>query len=113
MKNISLKTVSLIFLLSFVIFGCEQPPEPYQSEEISQNQDLTEIKYKNDNKMETSCGDGICDAKEQEKTNLCLQDCQKTKEKTPVVICPADAKICPDGSAVGREGPNCEFAPCP
>jgi hypothetical protein len=24
-----------------------------------------------------------------------------------------DAKICPDGSAVGRTAPNCEFAPCP
>jgi|GEM_PF-1429461 len=27
--------------------------------------------------------------------------------------CSAEAKICPDGSAVGRAGPNCEFAPCP
>ena len=27
--------------------------------------------------------------------------------------CTADAKICPDGSAVGRTGPNCEFAQCP
>lgn len=27
--------------------------------------------------------------------------------------CAADAKICPDGSAVGRIGPDCEFAPCP
>jgi len=27
--------------------------------------------------------------------------------------CTAEAKICPDGSAVGRVGPNCEFAPCP
>ncbi len=27
--------------------------------------------------------------------------------------CPADAKICPDGTAVGRVGPDCEFAPCP
>lgn len=27
--------------------------------------------------------------------------------------CTADAKLCPDGSAVGRTGPNCEFAPCP
>ncbi len=27
--------------------------------------------------------------------------------------CPTDAKICPDGTAVGRIGPNCEFAPCP
>jgi hypothetical protein len=24
-----------------------------------------------------------------------------------------EAKICPDGSAVGRQGPNCEFAACP
>lgn len=29
------------------------------------------------------------------------------------VACTMDAKICPDGSAVGRTGPNCEFAACP
>jgi hypothetical protein len=29
------------------------------------------------------------------------------------VACTMDAKICPDGSAVGRQGPSCEFAPCP
>ncbi|SRR6266568_9221475 len=27
-------------------------------------------------------------------------------------FCAADAKLCPDGSYVGRVGPNCEFAPC-
>jgi hypothetical protein len=27
--------------------------------------------------------------------------------------CNADALICPDGSAVGRAGPSCEFMPCP
>lgn len=27
--------------------------------------------------------------------------------------CTMDAKICADGSSVGRTGPNCEFAPCP
>jgi hypothetical protein len=27
--------------------------------------------------------------------------------------CTMEAKLCPDGSAVGRVGPNCEFAPCP
>ncbi len=26
--------------------------------------------------------------------------------------CTEEAKVCPDGSAVGRTGPNCEFAPC-
>ncbi len=28
-------------------------------------------------------------------------------------VCTQEAKICPDGSAVGRTGPNCSFAPCP
>jgi len=27
--------------------------------------------------------------------------------------CTMEAKICPDGSAVGRIGPNCDFVPCP
>lgn len=26
--------------------------------------------------------------------------------------CTQEAKLCPDGSSVGRQGPNCEFAPC-
>jgi len=29
------------------------------------------------------------------------------------VACTAEAKMCPDGSYVGRVGPDCEFAPCP
>lgn len=29
------------------------------------------------------------------------------------VFCTQDAKLCPDGSYVSREAPNCEFATCP
>jgi|SRR3989344_5238816 len=29
------------------------------------------------------------------------------------VACTMEARLCPDGSAVGRTGPNCEFASCP
>lgn len=29
------------------------------------------------------------------------------------VACTLEAKLCPDGSAVGRTGPRCEFAKCP
>lgn len=29
------------------------------------------------------------------------------------VYCTMEAKLCPDGSAVGRSGPKCEFAACP
>jgi outer membrane protein OmpA-like peptidoglycan-associated protein len=36
-----------------------------------------------------------------------------TTPGTGAVACTKDAKICPDGSTVGREGPDCEFAPCP
>ncbi len=29
------------------------------------------------------------------------------------VVCTMEAKLCPDGSYVGRSGPKCEFAQCP
>ena len=35
------------------------------------------------------------------------------EEQPKKIACTEEAKICPDGSAVGRTGPNCEFAPCP
>jgi hypothetical protein len=31
----------------------------------------------------------------------------------PQLGCTLEAKICPDGTTVGRTGPNCEFALCP
>ncbi len=31
----------------------------------------------------------------------------------PNVACTKEAKLCPDGSAVGRTGPACTFAKCP
>lgn len=35
------------------------------------------------------------------------------KEHMTRIACTEEAKLCPDGSAVGRTGPLCEFAPCP
>lgn len=29
------------------------------------------------------------------------------------IVCTQDAKLCPDGTSVGRVGPKCEFTPCP
>lgn len=29
------------------------------------------------------------------------------------VACTAEAKLCPDGTSVGRTGPDCAFAACP
>ena len=41
------------------------------------------------------------------------QDIPQPDESTESYECQADAMICPDGSAVGRQGPKCEFAACP
>lgn len=37
----------------------------------------------------------------------------KVYDELEKTACTLDALICPDGSSVGRTGPNCEFAPCP
>lgn len=37
----------------------------------------------------------------------------KSNSKPPQKACTMEAKLCPDGSSVGRTGPNCEFTPCP
>jgi hypothetical protein len=36
----------------------------------------------------------------------------RAHNNTPIA-CTQEAKICPDGSVVGRTGPNCEFTVCP
>lgn len=41
--------------------------------------------------------------------SLLLFGCTQPEAKA----CTQEAKLCPDGSAVGRTGPNCEFAACP
>jgi len=35
------------------------------------------------------------------------------KQSSKQTACTLEAKICPDGSSIGRTGPNCEFAACP
>ncbi len=41
---------------------------------------------------------------------LFLAGCVQTN---PPKACTAEARLCPDGSSVGRVGPNCTLAPCP
>lgn len=38
---------------------------------------------------------------------------ESSSEDSEYVACTMDAKMCPDGSYVGRSGPHCEFAACP
>jgi hypothetical protein len=44
---------------------------------------------------------------------LITYGCISDGNPPPIRACTQEAKICPDGSAVGRQGPNCEFAACP
>ncbi|MEK7186630.1 MAG: hypothetical protein AAB675_04715 [Patescibacteria group bacterium] len=44
--------------------------------------------------------------------NQILSTFKFTETNNPVA-CTEEAKICPDGSSVGRTGPKCEFTPCP
>lgn len=46
--------------------------------------------------------------KEEKPTTFCGDSDLGSKGKA----CTEEAKICPDGSTVGRTGPNCEFAAC-
>jgi len=37
---------------------------------------------------------------------------KKSEPKEPIVMCPMDVMVCPDGSTVPRSGPDCEFGIC-
>lgn len=41
------------------------------------------------------------------------RDGEVTLDGEEVAYCTLDAKLCPDGSYVGRVPPSCEFAVCP
>jgi hypothetical protein len=46
-------------------------------------------------------------------TVLFLAGCAPSIQPGGDVACTMDAKVCPDGSAVGRMPPDCQFAACP
>lgn len=56
--------------------------------------------------MATLCLDKKC-------TVVCPHYQGSQEEEASNVACTMEAKICPDGSYIGRTGPNCEFAECP
>ena len=108
--------VPLCLVTLFLLVGCTQSPvNPPQNTSVN----LTNDCEKNGGTC-TVLGDFALDTCEmhnwttlpyhQSCPNLALntQCCKKGPN-----ACTQDAKLCPDGSSVGRIGPNCEFAPCP
>jgi hypothetical protein len=53
------------------------------------------------------------DSKKAEINWRCTGLLNEVNNENSVIFCTMDAKECPDGSWVGRSGPNCEFTPCP
>jgi hypothetical protein len=42
-----------------------------------------------------------------------LAACDKRGDGSNNVACPEDAMVCPDGTSLMRQGPQCEFPACP
>lgn len=72
----------------------------YASKNVDMSKDCPDFCTGIAGHLETKCVDHVC-------SNVPRPDWNKP------TACTMDAKVCPDGSAVGRTGPNCEFAPCP
>lgn len=62
--------------------------------------------------MSRSCPD-FCTGIAGHLETRCVNQVCATVPREQMVACTEEAKLCPDGSAVGRTNPNCEFAPCP
>lgn len=80
----------------------------YQKEFVDMSRDCPDFCTGIAGHLETKCVNNVCQ-------NVPRDDFNKGSPAAPSepVFCTADAKLCPDGTAVGRVGPNCEFAPCP
>ena len=105
------KLIALILFITFPFVGFYIGVE-YQKN-INNQTFIQESKYET-----TTCKnwETICDPAYPNDIEGCrpLKICSDSTP-TPVQkkdICTTDAKQCPDGSYVGRTGPNCEFAAC-
>lgn len=58
-----------------------------------------------ENKYTCACVDGQC-------ASIVNAIASPEPQPSPVA-CTQEAKLCPDGTSVGRTGPNCEFSDCP
>ena len=83
-------------------------------EAVNRNTDLSELlrmisKMQKDMVCETCV---IEDVTAVCRKDQCVKQIQKDKDDKSVA-CTLEAKLCPDGSSVGRVGPNCAFKACP
>lgn len=101
MKKLFILPLLLVILLAT---GCSLKKETAPSLEtvnLENQEQAIEIIPESDGSLELEVGE------------MMLESEILVEESEPAVFCTMDAQICPDGSAVGRIAPDCEFAPCP
>ncbi|MBI5881449.1 DUF333 domain-containing protein [archaeon] len=104
--------IMLLAIVSLLVVGCSRPVanEPSQmanpaSVNCEEKGDTLDIVTD-----ETGGQVGMCTLKD---GTVCEEWAYFRGECPVAKACTMEAKLCPDGSAVGRTGPDCEFAKCP
>lgn len=92
-NTIILSVVSIAILLALIAYGSMQMKKPVNMQDNTTNQ--MGQNYDNTN------------PRAEPKSPAQIEG------EAEIVACTMEAKQCPDGTYVGRQGPRCEFAPCP
>ena len=95
-----MKAHIIILAVCMVLAACGEPPEAHAQNDGGV---VTHEAQPGDNDPNYWTEERMRNAKPME----------KTVTSPDIRACTEEAKICPDGSAVGRTAPNCEFALCP
>lgn len=109
MKIFAVITVLLAVLL---VMGCVTPKGDGGLPAINNSTTTPPVRVGNDSDShgcKPSAGYSWCEVK-QKCLRVWEENCTRPSEP---IACTMEAKLCPDGSAVGRGGPDCEFAACP
>src|SRR3989338_11359344 len=102
--NLFLGFVMLSFLIAFLVGGFV----------LGQNQSKIDVSPSPTCTPRPACFDAVPACKMPEDVNMCPPSItpSQTENTDRKIFCTQEAKQCPDGSYVGRTGPNCEFTEC-
>ncbi|MCF7865303.1 MAG: hypothetical protein K9M11_02250 [Candidatus Pacebacteria bacterium] len=116
MKNNKNIIISVIVVIVLLVLGLSWNSSRKNTENLDNSGEMQATSTETTN---SSNGAGVTSSKPiKNSTNPSTGSNQTSQTPsnptTPsVTACTMDARICPDGSAVGRSGPSCEFSACP
>lgn len=111
MNTLKILTIVAIFVPSFVFAHTEA--RDVSSVDVSANGarvEALEVKTQN---ARTPATENTETSVKTEEIEFTLKPDRTEGKADDTVLCTADARICPDGTGVGRVPPSCEFAKCP